>query len=73
MEDDTTVRWAQLNSLIIIAKGGHSCCLRGSRVSCSQVDTLQGCFILIQISVTPSDMGDACSLLSFYRSAISPC
>jgi hypothetical protein len=29
--------------------------------------------ILIQISVTPSDMGDACSLLSFCRSAISLC
>jgi hypothetical protein len=29
--------------------------------------------ILIQISATPSDMGDACSLLSFRRSAISLC
>jgi hypothetical protein len=29
--------------------------------------------ILIWISTTPSDMGDACSLLSFCRSDISPC
>jgi hypothetical protein len=27
--------------------------------------------ILIQISVTPSDIGDVCSLLSFCKSAIS--
>jgi hypothetical protein len=72
VEDGTRVRWVRLDSLIVIAKGGHSCCLRGSHVSCCQVDTLQG-FILIQISMTPSDMGDACSLLSFHRSAISPC
>jgi hypothetical protein len=25
------------NSLIVIAKGGHSCCLHGSRMSCCQV------------------------------------
>jgi hypothetical protein len=62
MEDSTRVRWVRLNSLIVIAKGGHSCCLRGSRVSCCQVDTLQGYIILIQIFVTPSDMGEACSL-----------
>jgi hypothetical protein len=37
------------------------------------VGTLQGYFILIQISVAPSDMGDACSLLSFRRSDVSPC
>jgi hypothetical protein len=64
VEDGTRVRWAQLNSLIAIAKGGHLCCLYGSRVSCCQVDTLQGYIIFIQISVTPSDMGDACSLCS---------
>jgi hypothetical protein len=64
MEDGNRVRWARLNSLIVIAKGGHSCCLHGSRVSCSQVDTLQGYIILIRISVTPSDMGEACSLCS---------
>jgi hypothetical protein len=29
--------------------------------------------ILIRISATLSDMGDACSLLSFRRSAILPC
>jgi hypothetical protein len=64
VEDGTRVRWARLNSLIVIAKGGHSCCLRGSRVSCCQVDTLQGYIILIRISVIPSDMGEACSLCS---------
>jgi hypothetical protein len=73
VEDGTRVRWARLNSLFVLAKGGHSCCLRGSRVSCCQVDTLHGYFILIRISATPSDMGEACSLLSFRRSAISPC
>jgi hypothetical protein len=61
VEDNTRVRWARLNSLIVIAKGGHSCCLRGSRVSCCQVDTLQGYIILIQICITPSDMVEACS------------
>jgi hypothetical protein len=45
-------------------KGGHSCCIHGSRVSCCQVDTLQDYIILIQISVTPLDMGEACSLCS---------
>jgi hypothetical protein len=52
-------------------KGGHSCCLRDLHVSCCQVDTLQGYFILIRISATPSDMGEACSLLSFRRSVVS--
>jgi hypothetical protein len=64
VEDDTRVRWVQLNSLIVIMKCDHSCCLRGSRVSCCQVDTLQGYVILIQISATPSDMGETCSLCS---------
>jgi hypothetical protein len=64
MEDDTRVWWARLNSLIVITKGGNSCCLRDSRVSCCQVDTLQGYIILIRISVTPSDMGEACSQCS---------
>jgi hypothetical protein len=73
VKDDTRVRWARLNSLVVIVKGGHSCCLRGSRLSYCQVGTLQGYFILIRISVTPSDMGDACALLSFRRSAVSPC
>jgi hypothetical protein len=62
VEDDTRVQWAQLNSLIVIRKCGHSCCLRGSRVSCDQVGTLQGYIILIRISTTPLNMGDACSL-----------
>jgi hypothetical protein len=30
-------------------------------------------FYIDSISVTPLDIGDACSLLSFRRSAISPC
>jgi hypothetical protein len=64
VEDDTRVRWVRLNSLIAIMKGAHSCCLRGSHMSCCQVDTLQGYIILIRISVTPSDMGEACSLCS---------
>jgi hypothetical protein len=64
VEDGTRVRWAQLNSLIVIANGCHSCCLRDSRVSCCQVDTLQDYIILIRISMTPSDMGEACSLCS---------
>jgi hypothetical protein len=64
VEDNTRVRWARLNSLIVIAKGGHSCCLRGSRVSCCQVDTLQGYIILIRICATLSDMVEACSLCS---------
>jgi hypothetical protein len=72
VEDSTRVRWAQLDFLIVIVKDGHSCCICGSRVSWCQVVTLQG-FILIRISATPSDLGDACSLLSFRRSAISPC
>jgi hypothetical protein len=49
------------DSLIVTAKGDHSCCLRGSRVSCCQVISLARC-ILIQISTTPSNMGEGCSL-----------
>jgi hypothetical protein len=49
---------------IVIVKGAHSCCLRGSCVSCCQVDTLQGYIILIRISATPSNMGEAYSLCS---------
>jgi hypothetical protein len=64
VKDATRVRWAWLNSLIVIVKGGHSCCLRGSRASCCQVDTLQGYVILIRISATPLDMDEAYSLCS---------
>jgi hypothetical protein len=64
VEDDTRERWARLNSFIVIAKGGHSSWLHGSHVSCFQVDTLQGYIILIRISTTPLDMGEACSLCS---------
>jgi hypothetical protein len=49
------------DSLIVIVKGGHSCCLHGSCVSCCQIISLARC-ILIRISVTPSEMGEACSL-----------
>jgi hypothetical protein len=48
------------DSLIVIVKGGHSCCLHGSHVSCYQVIFLAR-WLLIQISVTPSDIGEACS------------
>jgi hypothetical protein len=64
MEDGTRVWCARLNSLIVVTKGGHSCCLLCSHVSCCQVDTLQGYIILIQIAATPSNMGEACSLCS---------
>jgi hypothetical protein len=64
VKDGTRVRWARLNTLIVVTKAVHSCCLCGSHVSCCQVDTLQGYVILIQISTTPSDMGEACSLCS---------
>jgi hypothetical protein len=53
----------QPDSLIVNAKGGHSWCLHGLRVSCCQVISLARC-IFIQISTTPSDMGEACSLCS---------
>jgi hypothetical protein len=42
VEDDNTVRWAWLDSLIVIATGGHLWCLCSSCVSCCQVVTLQG-------------------------------
>jgi hypothetical protein len=40
------------DSLIVIAKGGHSWCLHGSRVSYCQVNSLARC-ILVWISMTP--------------------
>jgi hypothetical protein len=49
------------DSLIVIAKGGHSCYLHGLRVSYCQVISLAR-WPLIWVSVTPSDMGEACSL-----------
>jgi hypothetical protein len=60
VEDGTRVRWARLASLIVIINCCHSWCPPGSRVSSFQIYTLQG-GLLIQISVTPLDMGDACS------------
>jgi hypothetical protein len=51
------------DSLIVIVKSGLSWRLHGSRVSCCQVISLTRC-ILIRISTTPLDMGEACSLCS---------
>jgi hypothetical protein len=68
----TRIWWARLDSLIVIVNCGHSYCLHGSCVSCCQVISLAW-WLLIRISTIPSDMSDACSLLSFRRSAISPC
>jgi hypothetical protein len=59
----TRVWWARLDSLIVVMNCGHSWCLRGSCVSCCQVISLARC-ILILISMTPSDMGQAYSLCS---------
>jgi hypothetical protein len=39
-EDDTRVRRARLDFLLVIVKGSYSCCLRGSRVSCCQIISL---------------------------------
>jgi hypothetical protein len=59
----TTLGWGRTwpKSLIVIMKGGHSCCLHGSHVSCCQVISLAR-WLLIQISMTPSYMCEACSL-----------
>jgi hypothetical protein len=63
-------RWDLADSLIVVMNCGHSWCMCGSL--CRVVRLLPCKVILIWISVTPSDMGDDCSLLSFYRSANSP-
>jgi hypothetical protein len=49
------------DSLIVTVKGGHSCCLCGPCVSYCQVISIAR-WLLIRISATPSDMGEACSL-----------
>jgi hypothetical protein len=69
--DGTRASWTRSNSLIVIAKGGP----RGACVThvCRVVRLLPCKIILIQISVTPSDIDGTCSLLSFRRSAISLC
>jgi hypothetical protein len=59
----TRVRWAHLNSLIAAVNYGHSWDLHEPRVSCCQIYSLARC-ILIRISMTPLDMGEACSLFS---------
>jgi hypothetical protein len=51
------VRWAWLDSLIVVVNCCHSWCLRGPRVLCCQVITLAR-FKLAQVSVIPSDMGN---------------
>jgi hypothetical protein len=59
----TALGWGRIrpDSLIVNANGGHSWYLCGSRVSCCQVIFLT-MWLLIRISMTPSGMGDACSL-----------
>jgi hypothetical protein len=61
VEDGTRVRWTCLESLIVGANGGHSWYLCVSCVSCCQVISLIR-WLLIQIFMMPSDMGEACSL-----------
>jgi hypothetical protein len=60
----TRVRWAQLDSLIVVVNYGHSWCLHDSRVSCCQVVILVR-FKLSRVSVALSDMSDSCLLQSF--------
>jgi hypothetical protein len=66
MEDDTTARShpARLSDRVVNCY--HSCGLRSSCVSCSQVISLAR-VKLVRVSVIPSDMGNTCSLQSFYR------
>jgi hypothetical protein len=61
----TRVRWARLDSLIVIVNCCHSWCLCGPRVSCCQVITLAR-FKLAQVSTIPSDIGNTCPLQSFH-------
>jgi hypothetical protein len=62
----TRVRWARLNSLIVVVNYGHSWCLHGSHVSwCLD-------YVPCKVSTTPSVMGEAYLLQLFCRSAISP-
>jgi hypothetical protein len=60
----TRVRWARLDSLVILKNCCHSWCLRDSRVSCCQVITLQG-LKLAEVTAKPSDMGATYLLQSF--------
>jgi hypothetical protein len=62
----TRVRWAWLDSLIVIMNCCHSWCLHGPVVSCCQVITLAR-FKLARVSAIPSDMGNTCPLQSFHR------
>jgi hypothetical protein len=62
----TRVRWAWLDSFIVVMDCCHSWCLHGPRVSCCQVITLAR-FILARVSVIPSDMDNTCPLQSFCR------
>jgi hypothetical protein len=59
----TRVWWARLDSLIVIVNYGHSWYMCEQHMSCCQVLSLAR-YILIRIFMTPSDMGDACSLCS---------
>jgi hypothetical protein len=56
----TRVRWARLDSVIVIVNCCHSWCLRSYVCRVIRLFPLQG-WLLIQKSVTPSEMGDACS------------
>jgi hypothetical protein len=62
VEDDTRVTVGPgSDSLIVIMKGGHSCCLRGSRVSCYHV--IFPCKVTIDSNLHDiMAMGKACSL-----------
>jgi hypothetical protein len=59
----TTLGWGRTrpDSFVVNANDGHSWYLCGSRVSCCQVIFLVR-WLLIRISMTPSDIGEACSL-----------
>jgi hypothetical protein len=51
---------------------GQSWCLHDSRVSCCYVYPLQGCK-LVQISVTPSEMGDVLIAVFKHSNSTSLC
>jgi hypothetical protein len=65
----TRVRWARLDSLIVVMNCGHSWCLLDSRVPCCQVIG----FKLIRTTTTLLDMSDSCLLQSFNSNSTSLC
>jgi hypothetical protein len=60
----TRVRWARLDSLIVVVNCCHPWCPSGSRVLCCQVFILAR-FKLARVSVIPSDIDNTCPLQSF--------